>query len=105
MGSRFCNYTEANNSPTDGEFTGLVNALEKTAYFTLGYKSLTFGTDHQSLIPIINGTNLENLKTPRQIRLMRWDLQSCRWFTSRVRTWVARTLSPGTGCATTTTRP
>ena len=70
-----------------------------------GARASTFGTDHQPLIPIINGTNLENLKTPRQIRLMRWDLQSCRWFTSRVRTWVARTLSPGTGCATTTTRP
>ena len=40
VGSRFCNYAEANNSPTDGEFTGLVNALEKTAYFTLGCKSL-----------------------------------------------------------------
>ena len=37
------------------------------------------GTDHQPLIPIINGTDLENVKTPRQIRLkerlMRWDLK------------------------------
>ena len=47
----------------------LVNTLEKTVYFTLGSKNLTVGTDHQPLIPIINGTYLENLKTPRQIRL------------------------------------
>ena len=60
---------KANYSTTDGEFTGLVDALEKTAYFTLGCKSLSFGTDHQPLIPIINGTDMEKVKTPRQIRL------------------------------------
>jgi predicted HAD superfamily Cof-like phosphohydrolase len=69
VGSRFCNSAEANYSPMDGEFTGLVDALEKTAYFTLGCKSLTVGTDHQPLIPIINGTDMEKVKTPRQIRL------------------------------------
>jgi hypothetical protein len=70
---------KANYSPTDGEFTGLVDALEKTAYFTLGCKSLTVGTDHQPLIPIINGTDMEKVKIPRQIRLkeklLRWDLR------------------------------
>ena len=80
MGSRFCNAAEANYSPTDGEFTGLVDALEKTAHFTLGCKSLTVGTDHQPLIPIIEGMGLEKVKTPRQIRLkerlMRWDLKA-----------------------------
>ena len=79
MGSRFCNTAEANYSPTDGEFTGFLDALEKTAYFTLGCKSLTVGTNHQTLIPIINGTNMEKVKTPRQIRLkeklLRWDLR------------------------------
>ena len=79
VGSRFCNTAEANYSPTDGEFTGLVDALEKTAYFTLGCKSLTVGTDHQPLIAIINGTDMEKVKTPRQIRLkeklLRWDLR------------------------------
>ena len=79
VGSRFCNTAEANYSPTDGEFTGLVDALEKTAHFTLGCKSLTVGTDHQPLIPIIEGMDLEKVKTPRQIRLkerlMRWDLK------------------------------
>ena len=78
VGSRFCNSAEANYSPTDGKFTGLVDALEKTAYFTLGCKSLIVATDHQPLIPIINGTDMEKVKTPRQIRvkekLMRWDL-------------------------------
>ena len=79
MGSRFCNAAEANYSPTDREFTGLVDALKKKAYFTLGCKSLTVGTNHQPLIPIINGTNMEKVKTPRQIRLkeklLRWDLR------------------------------
>ena len=69
VGRRFCNSAEANYSPTDGEFKGLVDALEKTAHFTLGCKSLTVGTDHKPLIPIIEWTNLENVKTPRQIRL------------------------------------
>jgi hypothetical protein len=68
VGSRFCNSAEANYSPTDGEFTGLVDALEKTAYFTLGCKSLTVGTEHQPLIPIIDGSDLEKVKTPRQMR-------------------------------------
>jgi hypothetical protein len=79
VGSRFCNSAQANYSPTDGEFTGVVDALEKTAYFTLGCKSLTVGTDHQPLIPIINGTDMEKVKIPRQIRLkeklLRWDLR------------------------------
>ena len=69
----------ANYSPTEGEFTGLVDALEKTAYFTLGCKSLTVGTDHQPLIPIIEGTDTEKVNTPRQIwlkeKLMRCDLR------------------------------
>jgi hypothetical protein len=77
--SRICNTAEANYSPTNGEFTGLVDALEKKAYFTLGFKSLTVGTDHQPLIPIINGTDMEKMKTPRQIRLkeklLMWDVR------------------------------
>ena len=54
----------------------MLDALEKTAYFTLGCKTLTVGTDHEPLIPIINGTDMEKVKTPRQIRLkklLRWD--------------------------------
>ena len=57
----------------------MLDALEKTAYFTLGCKTLTVGTDHEPLISIINGTNMEKVKTPRQIRpkekLLRWDLR------------------------------
>ena len=77
VGSRFCNSAEANYSPTDGEFTGLVDALEKTGHFTLGCKSLTVETNHKPLIHIIEGTDLQKVKTPSQIRLkerlMRWD--------------------------------
>ena len=78
VGSRFCNKAESNYSPTDGEFTAVVEALEKTAYFTLGCSDLTIGTDHKPLISIINDTNLGEIKTPRQQRLkerlMRWRL-------------------------------
>ena len=52
---------------------------DSLAYFTLGCKSLTVRTDHQPLIPIINGTDMEKMRTPRQIRLkeklLRWDLR------------------------------
>ena len=78
VGSRFCNSAESNYSPTDGEFTALVDALEKTAYFTLGCSDLTVGTDHKPLISIVNETSLGDIKTPRQQRLkerlMRWNL-------------------------------
>ena len=40
----------------------MVNALEKTAYFTVG-------TDHKPLISIVNETGLGEIKTPRQQRL------------------------------------
>ena len=58
VGSRFCNAAESNYSPTDGEFTALVEALEKTAYFTLGCSDLTVGTDHKPLISIVNETGI-----------------------------------------------
>ena len=52
--------------------------MEKTAYFTLGCKNLTVGTDHKPLISIIQSTDLGDIKTPRQQRLkeriMRWNL-------------------------------
>ena len=56
----------------------MVEGLEKTAYFTLGCEVITVGTDHKPLIPIVNGTDLYNVKTPRQHRLreklLRWNL-------------------------------
>ena len=53
----------------EGEFTVLIEGLEKTAYFTLGCESITVGTDHKPLVPIINGTELSSVKTPWQHRL------------------------------------
>ena len=80
VGSRFCSKSESNYSPTEGEFTALIEGLEKTAYFTLGCANLTVGTDHKPLIPIINGTDLSTVKTPRQHRLrerlLRWNLNA-----------------------------
>ena len=78
VGSRFSNKSESNYSPTDGEFTARADGLEKTAYFTLGCENLTIGTDHNPLVPIINGTCMDSIKTPRQHRLreklLRWNL-------------------------------
>ena len=78
VGSRFCKEPESNYPPTDGEFTALVYGLEKTAFFTLGCEAITVGTDHKPLIPIVNGTDLTLVKTPRQHRLWerlrRWNL-------------------------------
>ena len=78
VSSRFCNKAEANYSPTEGEFTALVDGLEKTAYFTLGYDEIIVGTDHKPLVPIVNGTDITSVKTPRQHRLkerlLRWNL-------------------------------
>ena len=70
---------ESNYSPTDGEFTDLVDWLEKTAYyFTPGCDKLIVGTDHKPLIPIIDGTNLSAVKKPRKFRLreklLRWNI-------------------------------
>ena len=80
VGSRFCKQAESNYSPTEGEFTALVEGLEKTAYFTLGCESVSVETDHKPLIPIVNGTDLSSVKTPRQHRLrerlLRWNLSA-----------------------------
>ena len=46
VSSRFGNSAEANYSPTDREFTALVDALEKTAYFT-GDRPTTTHLHHQ----------------------------------------------------------
>ena len=80
VGSRFCKDPESNYSPTEGEFTALVEGLEKTAYFTLGCEKISVGTDHKPLIPIVNGTDMSSVKTPRQHRLreklLRWNLRA-----------------------------
>ena len=80
VGSRFCQKAESNYSPTEGEFTALVEGLEKTAFFTLGCAHVSVGTDHKPLIPIINNTDLSSVKTPRQHRLrerlLRWNLSA-----------------------------
>ena len=78
VGSRFSNRAESNYSSTDGELTALVDGLEKTAYFPFGCDKLIVGTDHRPFIPIINGSDLSSVKTPRQFRLreklLRWNI-------------------------------
>ena len=51
-----------------------MDALEKTAHFTLGCKSLTVGTDHKPLIPGDKPGEREDPQADQE-RLMRWDLR------------------------------
>ena len=81
VGSRFCNNAKSNYSPTDGEFTALVDALEKTAYFTFGCSDLTVGTDHKPLISIVNETSLSELKIQRCSKDMESESQVMKLLT------------------------
>ena len=69
VGSRFTKTSEANYSPTEGELLGVVNALQKTKFFTLGCEDLFVGTDHKPLIGLLENTDLESMDNPRLLRL------------------------------------
>ena len=81
VGSRFTLTAEANYSPTEGELLGVVNALEKTKYFTLGCPHLFVGTDHKPLLGLLSlETPLEKIDNPRLVRLkektLGWNFQT-----------------------------
>ena len=70
VGSRFTLPAEGNYSPTEGEMLGVVNALQKTKYFTLGCPHLYVGTDHKPLLGLLSAdTSLEKVDNPRLLRL------------------------------------
>ena len=69
VGSRFTKKPEANYSPTEGELLGVVNALQKTKYFTLGCPDLYIGTDHKPLLGLLQNTDLETIDNPRLLKL------------------------------------
>ena len=70
VGSRFTLPAEGNYSPTEGEMLAVVNALQKTKYFTLGCPHLYVGTDHKPLLGLLSAdTSLEKVDNPRLVRL------------------------------------
>ena len=69
VGSRFTSSAESRYSPTEGEALGVVNALEKTRYFTLGCSRLIVGTDHKPLLGLFKTRSLDGIDTPRLRRL------------------------------------
>jgi hypothetical protein len=69
VGSSFTSPAEANYPPIEGECLGVVNALHKTRYYTQGYDKLVIGTDHKSLLGVLNDRSLESIDNPRLKRL------------------------------------
>ena len=69
IGSRFTSPAESRYSPSEGEALAVVNALEKTKYFTLGCNNLTVGTDHKPLLGLFKDRSLDGIDNPRLRRL------------------------------------
>ena len=69
VGSRFTSAAESRYSPSEGEALAVVNALEKTKYFTLGCNNLTIGTDHKPLLGLFKDRSLDGIDNPRLRRL------------------------------------
>ena len=69
VGSRFTSPAESRYSPSEGEALAVVNALEKTKYFTLGCNNLTIGTDHKPLLGLLKDRSLDGIDNPRLRRL------------------------------------
>ena len=69
VGSRFTSPAESRYSPSEGEALAVVNALEKTKYFTLGCNNLRIGTDHKSLLGLFKDRSLDGIDNPRLRRL------------------------------------
>ena len=67
VGSRFTKKPEANYCPTEGELLGVVNALQKTKYFTLCCPDLYIGTDHKPLLGLLKNSDLDD--NPRLLKL------------------------------------
>ena len=70
VGSRFTIPAEGNYSPTEGKILGVVNALQKTKFFTLRCPHLYVGTDHKPLLGLLSAdVALEKVDNPRLVRL------------------------------------
>ena len=76
VGSRFCTPAESKYHPIEGELLGVVWALDKTSYYTLGCQDLLILVDHKPLIGLLENRELGDISNPRLEGLtektMRW---------------------------------
>ena len=69
VGSSFNSPAESNYAPIEGECLGVASALHKTRYYTQGCDKLVIGTDHKTLLGVLNDRSLDSLDNLRFIRL------------------------------------
>ena len=73
IGSRFCSGAESRYSAVEGELLGLLWALEKTRFWTLGCPDFT---DQKPLVGLVRTVNLDSVGNPRLLpmleRMLRW---------------------------------
>ena len=65
LGSSFNSPAESNYAPIESECLSVVNALNKTRYYTQGCDKLIVGTDHKPLLVVLNERSLESIANPR----------------------------------------
>ena len=64
-GGHFCNQSEQNYSPIEGEATAVARGLQDTKYCTMGCKQLYVSTDHKSLVCVLGDQSLVGVENPR----------------------------------------
>ena len=79
MGSRFLTPTESRYSAIEGELLGVIWALSKTKFWTLGNLDVTIFTDHKPLLGLFRNKEFDEIGNPRLLRLieksMRWSFK------------------------------
>ena len=69
MGSSFLAPAESRYGAIEGECLGVVNALHKSRYYTLGCDKLIVGTDHKPLVLVLATKDMDDVANPRLMRL------------------------------------
>ena len=69
IGSSFLAPAETRYGAIEGECLGVVNALHKSRYYTMGCDKLIVCTDHKPLVPVLSTKNMDDIENPRLMRL------------------------------------
>ena len=65
MGSRFTHGAESRYAPIEGEALAVVDALDKSRYFTLGCSDLIVAVDYKPLLKVMGDRALDDIANPR----------------------------------------
>ena len=65
VGSRFTSGAESRYAPIEGEALAVIDALDKTRYFTLGCADLIIAVDHKPLLKVFSDRCLDEIPNPR----------------------------------------